>query len=79
MSENASDMGLLGAMLLVLGVTFLAVNLYMHRHGLPDEAPPPLKRSRRRPVARRSVRGRDRLAPTRGGGQAQVAHPVSPA
>jgi len=26
-------MGLLGAMLLVLGVTFLAVNLYMHRQG----------------------------------------------
>ena len=33
MSENSSDMGLLGAMLLVLGVTFLAVNLYMHRQG----------------------------------------------
>jgi hypothetical protein len=33
MSENNSDMGLLGAMLLVLGATFLAVNLYMHRQG----------------------------------------------
>jgi tellurite resistance protein TehA-like permease len=33
MSENASDMGILGAMLLVLGLTFLAVNLYMHVHG----------------------------------------------
>ena len=33
MTENNSDMGLLGAMLLVLGVTFLAVNLYMHRQG----------------------------------------------
>ena len=33
MSENSSDMGLLGAMLLMLGATFLAVNLYMHRQG----------------------------------------------
>jgi drug/metabolite transporter (DMT)-like permease len=33
MTENNSDMGLLGAMLLVLGATFLAVNLYMHRQG----------------------------------------------
>ena len=33
MSENDSDMGLLGAMLLVLGVTFLRVNVYMHRKG----------------------------------------------
>ena len=33
MSENNSDMGLLGAMVLVLGATFLVVNLYMHRQG----------------------------------------------
>jgi hypothetical protein len=33
MSQNYSDMGLFGAMLLVLGATFLAVNIYMHRHG----------------------------------------------
>jgi hypothetical protein len=33
MTENNSDMGLLGAMLLVLGATFLVVNLYMHRQG----------------------------------------------
>jgi drug/metabolite transporter (DMT)-like permease len=33
MTENNTDMGLLGAMLLVLGATFLAVNLYMHRQG----------------------------------------------
>lgn len=33
MSENASDMGILGAMLLVLGLTFLGVNLYMHVQG----------------------------------------------
>ena len=33
MSENASDMGILVAMLLVLGLTFLGVNLYMHVHG----------------------------------------------
>ena len=31
--ENASDMGVLGAMLLVLGLTFLGVNLYMHVQG----------------------------------------------
>jgi hypothetical protein len=33
LAENSSDMGLIGAMLLVLGVTFLVVNVYMHRHG----------------------------------------------
>jgi hypothetical protein len=33
MAENNSDMGLFGAMLLVLGATLLVANLYMHRHG----------------------------------------------
>ena len=33
MAENNSDMGLFGAMLLVLGGTLFAVNLYMHRKG----------------------------------------------
>lgn len=33
MAENSSDMGIFGAMLLVLGATFLAANLYMHRQG----------------------------------------------
>jgi len=33
MAQNNTDMGLFGAMLLVLGGTFLAVNLYMRRHG----------------------------------------------
>ena len=33
MGENDSDMGLLGAMLLVLGATFLFTNLYLHRKG----------------------------------------------
>ena len=33
MVENNSDIGLFGAMLLVLGGTFLAVNLYMRRYG----------------------------------------------
>jgi hypothetical protein len=33
MAENNSDMGLFGAMLLVLGATLLAVNVYMHRQG----------------------------------------------
>jgi hypothetical protein len=32
-SQNDSEMGMLGAMLLVLGLTFLGVNFYMHRHG----------------------------------------------
>jgi hypothetical protein len=33
LAENSSDLGLIGAMLLVLGATFLAVNIYMHRQG----------------------------------------------
>ena len=33
MGQAGPEMELLGAMLLVLGVTFLAVNLYMHRQG----------------------------------------------
>ena len=33
MSENYSDMGLLGAMLLFLGGTFLFTNVYLHRKG----------------------------------------------
>jgi Na+/phosphate symporter len=32
-AENASDMGVFGAMLLVLGMTFLSVNLYMRARG----------------------------------------------
>ena len=33
MSDNNSEMGLLGAMLLVLGATFLFANVYLHRKG----------------------------------------------
>ena len=33
LSENYSDMGLLGAMLMVLGGTFLVTYVYLHRKG----------------------------------------------
>ncbi len=42
-AENASDMGVFGAMLLVLGMTFLSVNLYMRARGF-RHAPAPLTR-----------------------------------
>ena len=72
MSENDSDMGLLGAMLLVLGVTFLFTNVYLHRKGF--QRPPAQALTRRLP--RRSG---DRIAPLHPGrGEAQVAHPVRP-
>jgi hypothetical protein len=42
LTQNASEMGAFGAMLLVLGAIFLTVNLYLRRHGFR-------MRGRRRP------------------------------